>query len=112
MKQETKKVDGAVRVILREQGYLDCGHFFTPDEIEKIRKTVPRFGVEPTFNLGYLQYYDRDVLDKVKDPSLYKNLPAINLYTSTGTLYGGWDIFIYESVNRSHFIFSIVYWGD
>ena len=48
-------------------------------DIQKIRKRLKYFMIKATFNLPDLQDYDNEILEKIKNPELYKEILYINL---------------------------------
>lgn len=85
----------------------------TLEDIKKIKEKLPYFNIKATFNLPDLQDYDSSIIEKVYNKDLYEEILYMNLKKSnTPTLYGGYDITVWKSKTKNHYIYNITCWGD
>lgn len=83
------------------------------EQLKTIQKQIPDFGKKTTFNITDLQYYDSEILKKIKDKNLYVEIADINIFGLNGpTIYGGENARIYKSLLNGHYIYSCYTWGD
>ena len=83
-------------------------------DIAKIRKKIKDFYIKSTLDVNDLYSYDSTVFEKIRNKELYTLVLNMNLfsYPPDSKFYGGLDIDIFESVDKTHYIYHLIAWGD
>lgn len=82
-------------------------------DLAKIRKKIKDFYIKSTLDFNDLYSYDSTVFEKIRNKELYTLVLNMNLfeYPPESKFYGGLDIDIFESVDKTHYIYHLISWG-